>query len=151
MANFPTSLNLVGLRSILPDLYAVYIAKGLSPDNGVYVSVLVTPQIPNFRLVSGRLVGTLNAQLEIRVDMDGDEYPVADINDCNCSLALVLDVVEYFAIDIYSPGGFTIGMNLSNLEIVSAVKKSGIINFDSALFTTGMTYLMSSIVSNINS
>jgi len=44
-----------------------------------------------------------------------------------------------------------IGMNLSNLEIVSATKTAGPVAFDSTIFTAGSSALLSGIVTNINS
>lgn len=44
-----------------------------------------------------------------------------------------------------------VGMNLSNLEIVSATKTAGEVTFDGAVFTAGSSALLSGIVTNINS
>lgn len=63
----------------------------------------------------GRLVGTIDASIQFIVDLNPDEYPVSDMTKCDCEEAISINLTIYFAADVYTPGKFKIGANISNL------------------------------------
>lgn len=71
-------------------------------------------------------------------------------NKCEGEQAIEIATTLYFAIDVYTPGLFKIGMNLSDLEVVEASKLSGTIAFDGNLFTDAASKLLSNLVSAVN-
>lgn len=122
----------------------------MPPTTGVYLQLYVPNQIPNVRLVAGRLVGTINASLKFLVELNPDEYPVTDISKCDCEEAVNVSVQVYFAADIYTPSSFKIGANVSDLQVTSATKTSGTIDFNGAKFATNASLLISNLVGIIN-
>ncbi|KAL4508338.1 hypothetical protein ABPG72_003642 [Tetrahymena utriculariae] len=151
MKNIPLQLNLQGVQLLLPGLYNEYaIRRQMPPTTGVYLQLYVPSQVPDLRLVAGRLVGTLNASLKFLVELDADEYPVADIANCNCDEAINIALQLYFAADVYTPARFQIGADVSNLQIVQAAKTSGSIDFNGDKFSTNATLLIYNLLGIIN-
>ncbi|KAL4457016.1 hypothetical protein ABPG74_014654 [Tetrahymena malaccensis] len=151
MKNIPLQLNLQGVQLLLPGLYNEYaIRRKMPPTTGVYLQLYVPSQAPDVRLIAGRLVGTVNASIKFLVELDPDEYPVTDISTCNCDEAINIALQLYFAADVYTPAKFKIGADVSNLQVVQAVKTSGSIDFDGNKFSTNASLLIYNLIGIIN-
>lgn len=85
------------------------------------------------------------------VSLNEDEYPCASLSKCKTETAMQIEAIGYFAVDIYTPGQFKFGMNMSNLEIVSASKISGKSEFNGQIFASAVTSILSVYVASINS
>ncbi|EGR32375.1 hypothetical protein IMG5_085440 [Ichthyophthirius multifiliis] len=155
MQSVPLQLNLNGMQLLIPDLYQEYILKrGMQKYQQVYLNISLPQNDPNVRMVGGRLLGNLVAQLTFIVDTNKDRIsPVKNYTECgkDCENAITLDLNLYFAVNVFSPGKLQYAIDVSNLMVIDAKKNGGILTeFDPKAFKDTINGLVQSILNTIN-